>query len=149
MGGPSLNFSVRQLSPSAWFRVACSCCTGFLVQKRAAKRQRFLRRLQQKSSLDFPCKSPYHLEGEPCENPTCRTSCYTEDEIVQFYLSQSNSTTSDNFEEMWMDPSVPLDRLVVNRRARLILFINLFLGWVLAVVYMHYAHFCNRDHGQR
>ena len=125
--GPSLNFSVRQLSPSTWFRVACSCCTGFLVQKRAAKRQRFLRRLQ-KSSLDFPpCKSPYHFEGEPCEDPTCRTSCYSE-ENFQIYLSQSSS--SDNFEEMWMDPSVPLERLVVNRRARLILFVNLFLGWV-------------------
>lgn len=119
------------------------------MQKRAAKRQRFLRRLQQKSSLDFPCKSPYHLEGEPCENPTCKTSCYTEDEIVQFYLSQSSTTNSDNFEEMWMDPSVPLDRLVVNRRARLILFINLFLGWVLeSFLHLHSYVEC-RDRGQR
>lgn len=130
--GPSLNFSVRQLSPSTWFRVACSCCTGFLVQKRAAKRQRFIRRLQ-KSSLEFPCKSPYHLEGEPCENPNCPTSCYS-DEDIRLYFSQS--TSSDNIEEMWMDPSVPLDRLIVNRRARVILFINLFLGWVSISVKM-------------
>lgn len=133
MVGSPRKWSIRKLSPTTWFFVACSCCTGVLYERKAHQRRRQLARSggtglssTAPSTLDLESSSPCDEfrvfgSGESFVVTTGRVDSPAYSYQKEFVSSQMS---------MWMDSSIPLEGLVVNSRARLLLILLNIIGWV-------------------
>lgn len=128
-------WSVRNLSPTTWFFVACSCCTGVLYEKKAARQRAKLRSTG--SGLASSSISVTDVESAASSIwPVPFSDGYTSSGANQQQHQQQTGNFSPKKEfvsshmTMWMDSSIPLEALVVNQRARIILIGLNVLGWV-------------------
>lgn len=146
-------WSARKLSSSAWFYVACSCCTGVYEERQARKRAK-----ESLTSLDGSGSS---ISGDISRrNSTSGSSSSATEDIElgqigggQQYMTvrkDSESTVIEMMSErkpddlvaseltMWKDSCIPLERLKVNKRGRILLCLLNACGWVQPFPALHF-----------
>lgn len=133
MVGSPRKWSIRKLSPTTWFFVACSCCTGVLYERKAHKRRKLARSAGSgfsttASTLDLESPAAAFDEfgvlgsGDSFTGKNIRRVDSPSYSYKREFVSSQMT--------MWMDSSIPLESLVVNPRARILLVLLNILGWV-------------------
>ncbi len=146
-------WSFRTLSPTTWFFVACSCCTGVFYEREAHKRAKYIRNnadsvrsVSESRSYNKDLEYNYGGIGYQDDVETItQQSVYGRSlgnkspmsQIAQREFVSSHLT-------MWMDSSIPLETLEVNVRARILLICLNIIGWVHPLVF--YAFLLYRRH---
>lgn len=120
-------WTYRRLSPTTWFYVACSCCTGVLYTKQAQDRAK-----QRSCSVAPSVSGKGSSEWDSTIEVTSIDSSLGSSGPRQQHGQQAPFGKREFVSSqmsMWMDVSIPLDVLHANRAARVILLLLNAVGW--------------------